>query len=306
MVAAVGQIFLGLTVNCARCHDHKFDPIRQRDYYRIKAALEGVLHGDRPLPYVGETGAETGHDGVCRKSAAAAADVRAGARRCREAGRAGRRGRAVGGAVAVAGVRPGRRCARVEPAACPRRMDRRSGQSLDGQGHGQSRLALPLRHGLGRDAQRLRPQRRPPLASRSCSTGWRRTSSRTAPALKALHRRIMLSDTYRRSSRFDAKAAAVDAGDRLLWRYPARRLEAEAIRDAMLLAAASSTRGWAARASGRSRSRCSTRTSMSWPTSPGPTTTAARSIGSTSIRPRTRSWRRSTARIRRSRPRAGP
>ncbi len=52
--------------------------------------------------------------------------------------------------------------------------------------------------------------------------------------LKALHRRIMLSSTYRQSSRFDAKAAAVDADDRLLWRFPARRLEAEAIRDAML------------------------------------------------------------------------
>src|SRR5436305_13155907 len=48
MVAAVGQTFLGLTVNCARCHDHKFDPIPQKDYYRLKAALEGVQHGNRP------------------------------------------------------------------------------------------------------------------------------------------------------------------------------------------------------------------------------------------------------------------
>ncbi|MDR3635561.1 MAG: DUF1553 domain-containing protein, partial [Isosphaeraceae bacterium] len=48
MVSAVGQTFLGLTVNCARCHDHKFDPIPQRDYYRMKAALAGVQHGDRP------------------------------------------------------------------------------------------------------------------------------------------------------------------------------------------------------------------------------------------------------------------
>jgi hypothetical protein len=49
MIAAIGQTFLGLTLNCARCHSHKFDPIPQRDYYRIKAALEGVRPGDRPV-----------------------------------------------------------------------------------------------------------------------------------------------------------------------------------------------------------------------------------------------------------------
>jgi hypothetical protein len=47
MIAAVGQTFLGLTLNCARCHNHKFDPVPQRDYYRVKAALEGVHPGDR-------------------------------------------------------------------------------------------------------------------------------------------------------------------------------------------------------------------------------------------------------------------
>ena len=49
MLAAVGQTFLGLTVNCARCHDHKFDPVTARDYYRLKAVFDGVYHGDRPL-----------------------------------------------------------------------------------------------------------------------------------------------------------------------------------------------------------------------------------------------------------------
>ncbi len=49
LLAAVGQTFLGLTVNCARCHDHKFDPIPQRDYYRLKAVFDGVDHGNRPL-----------------------------------------------------------------------------------------------------------------------------------------------------------------------------------------------------------------------------------------------------------------
>ena len=50
VISAVGQTFLGLTINCARCHDHKFDPVRQSEYYRLAAALNGVRHGERPIP----------------------------------------------------------------------------------------------------------------------------------------------------------------------------------------------------------------------------------------------------------------
>jgi hypothetical protein len=48
IIGTTGQAFLGLTVHCARCHDHKFDPIPQRDYYRFKAVFDGVRHGNRP------------------------------------------------------------------------------------------------------------------------------------------------------------------------------------------------------------------------------------------------------------------
>jgi len=47
MVGTMGQAFLGLTVHCARCHDHKFDPISLADYHRLKSALAGVRHGSR-------------------------------------------------------------------------------------------------------------------------------------------------------------------------------------------------------------------------------------------------------------------
>ncbi len=46
LVSVVTQTFLGLTANCARCHDHKFDPILQREYYQLTAALAGVQHGE--------------------------------------------------------------------------------------------------------------------------------------------------------------------------------------------------------------------------------------------------------------------
>ncbi len=47
LVAATSNAFLGLTVNCARCHHHKFDPIPTEDYYRMRAAFEGVTHAER-------------------------------------------------------------------------------------------------------------------------------------------------------------------------------------------------------------------------------------------------------------------
>jgi hypothetical protein len=50
MVSTTASTFLGLTAGCARCHNHKFDPIPQADYYSLKATLEGVAHGERPLP----------------------------------------------------------------------------------------------------------------------------------------------------------------------------------------------------------------------------------------------------------------
>lgn len=49
MVAATMSTFTSMTVHCARCHDHKFDPIRQADYYSLQAVFAGVDRADRPF-----------------------------------------------------------------------------------------------------------------------------------------------------------------------------------------------------------------------------------------------------------------
>jgi hypothetical protein len=49
MIATIGRGVLGLTVQCARCHNHKFDPIGQKDYYTLQASLWGYVEYDHPL-----------------------------------------------------------------------------------------------------------------------------------------------------------------------------------------------------------------------------------------------------------------
>lgn len=63
------------------------------------------------------------------------------------------------------------------------------------------------------------------LASRLIEDGW---------SIKQLHRRILTSSTFRQANTASEKALAIDADSRLLWRFPPRRIEAEAIRDSVL------------------------------------------------------------------------
>src|SRR5439155_10600857 len=50
MVTVTMNTFTSLTAQCARCHNHKFDPIQQEDYYSLQAVFAAVDRADRPYP----------------------------------------------------------------------------------------------------------------------------------------------------------------------------------------------------------------------------------------------------------------
>ncbi|HEV3167550.1 MAG TPA: PSD1 and planctomycete cytochrome C domain-containing protein [Isosphaeraceae bacterium] len=239
MIATVSQTFLGLTVNCARCHDHKFDPIPQRDYYRLKAALEGVHRGKRAILTPAELKARdprtlTQMTYTAKPSEPPPTHVLA-------RGDVEQPGEqvAAGGLSALTSLCDDFGLPPDAPEAERRR--KLAGWIAHPQNPLTARVLVNrvwqyhFGTGLVGTANDFgsngelpsHPELLDWLAAEFLAQGGR---------LKPLHRLIMLSRTYQQASRFDAKAAAIDAEDRLLWRFPPRRLEAEAVRDAMLFA----------------------------------------------------------------------
>ena len=69
-----GDVFLGLGMQCARCHDHKFDPILQKDYYRLRAFFESILPADTTI--VSSTAEQQAFDEKMRVWNGATEDIR--------------------------------------------------------------------------------------------------------------------------------------------------------------------------------------------------------------------------------------
>jgi hypothetical protein len=281
-VDTVTRGLLGLTVSCARCHDHKFDPIPQQDYYSIAGVFRNTRNEDRPLPGappdiseryqqaqkaitdlekeiadLGEPAKKanrpltTEEDSAIKKKTHLLKVLQKKAppkfpvqHIAAEAGNADM-------AVAIRGnlLKPGE--------IAPRRFLRIvAGEESPHFTHGSGRLELseaivnpenPLTarvlvnrvwgHHFGQALVRTpdnfgalgekptHPELLDWLARSLIDHGW---------SLKKLHRTIMLSAAYQRSSRMDRAAFERDGDDRLLWRMAPRRLDVEAWRDALL------------------------------------------------------------------------
>jgi len=239
LVGIVGQTFLGLTANCARCHDHKFDPISQKEYYQLAATLTGVTHGERSVPVLqAEKDALTSsqlqklytcvsnNPGITR--VLNRGDVGSPAEEVSPAGLG-----AVPGGSPDFGLAPNasdadRRLKLAEWVTHPdnplfaRVMVNRLWQYHFGQGM----VTTPSDFGFN-GGQPSHPDLLDWLAQAFRNGDYR---------LKPIHRLMVTSATYRQSSAHNAVAAQIDSDNRLLWRKTPQRLEAEEIRDAVLVA----------------------------------------------------------------------
>ncbi|HEX2476696.1 MAG TPA: DUF1549 and DUF1553 domain-containing protein [Lacipirellulaceae bacterium] len=286
IIRATSEAFLGLTVGCARCHDHKFDPISQRDYYQLFATFAGVYHDDRmvaPTDVLRERDAKLAEFESQKKplvekkksleaTGGVGSELRELDRQIADLDRqvaqlptlpslhVGRFEQPAEPQHVFDGGDAGRRGEEVKPASistlepvaasytlqndAPER-DRRLALArwiVAGDNPLPSRvLANRLWHyhfgtGIVATPSDFGAMGQPPthpelldwLARRLVADGWK---------LKALHRLIVTSQTFRQSSAHRDSAAHVDADARLLWRFPPRRLAAEEIRDTILLVA---------------------------------------------------------------------
>jgi hypothetical protein len=293
----LGRAFLGLTVSCARCHDHKFDPISTQDYY----ALYGIFHSTRyPWPGIEldqkqrdlvplvpaadlpraeaarkefdadkrrlEKAVQTLRDQLKQIPADGKPDHEAKIKAAEQAvkdhvnrGLPFEQAYAVAEAATFEDVPVQRKGDPAKPGAVvPRRFLTVLGGAELPQGaptSGRRQLAdwitdpanpLPARvmvnriwlYHFGRalvpTANDFGKQGKPPthpelldwLASRFRESGG---------SVKAMHRLILLSRTYRQSSQRSELAIERDPGNELLGAFPRRRLDAEAIRDTLLL-----------------------------------------------------------------------
>jgi mono/diheme cytochrome c family protein len=244
MVTNTMSTFTSMTVHCARCHDHKFDPIPQRDYYGLQAVFAGVERTDRPFVAEDSSTQQVVY-AATPKFAPQGAFTPAPDGKPRPVYLLNR------GSVTAPGEL-------VSPQALSCVGDLPAQFTLsNAEDEGERRVALA----------RWIVDSRNPLTWRSIvNRVWhfhfgagivdspndfgRMGSKPTHPelldwlaaefrdggqSLKDLHRLIVTSSVYRQSSAFDESKSKIDGSNRFLWRMNRRRLDAESIRDAVLV-----------------------------------------------------------------------
>ena len=217
-IDAITRGFLGLTVSCARCHDHKFDPISLEDYY----GLAGVLRNTKTIR----------KDGIHTLTDSGNADIPI----------------AIGGNPNNPGRVVPRRFLRVLLSNDATTFRDGSGRLAfaraivtDGQAltsrvivnrlwhhlFGRGLVGSPSNFGrLGEPASH--PELLDWLARRLTESNW---------SLKSLLREMVISETYQMSGQFNPNYDMIDATNRLYWRRVPKRLEVEAWRDGILAVA---------------------------------------------------------------------
>ena len=238
LVGTFGQTFLGLSIQCARCHDHKFDPITQKEYYQVAALLGGInqeekerdgiklridnqrdFQGVAHVPHTRQPPVMTVMDrGDFRKplgpvAPAALKSIPAlpgDLELSRDAPESARR-------LAVSQWLTDPKNPLVARVAVNRIWSYHFGQGL---------VETPSDFGFngGRPSH---PELLDFLAARFLDGGWK---------IKDLHRMILRSASYRQASQVkNPTAEGIDADNQLLWRGNRHRLEGEELRDATLM-----------------------------------------------------------------------
>ena len=242
MVHTTSSAMLGLTVKCARCHEHKFDPILQADYYRMAAAFWAGPIEPREREYLGGPSAE--ELGMQEVLGWTDLSPTPPPLHLLKSGERSQPQQVVDpGPLSFVPVLS-------QPFHPPTAGSPTSGRRLQ-LAHWISSPKNPLtarvlvnrlwQHHLGKGLVRTpnnfgfrgerptHPQLLDWLAHELVRGGWK---------IKRLHRLILTSNTYRQSSLHPQQAtySQTDLGNRLCWRAQRRRLDAEALRDSMLWA----------------------------------------------------------------------
>ncbi len=234
IVTTTGAAMLGLTLGCARCHDHKYDPIPTRDYYRVLTAFASTARTPKNQPLaVVERSSEPAPswlldrgDPMSRREPVRFGllnvllrkktpdDYLAAARQSHDGQTLPTTLQRSALALWMTDVDQG------AGALAARVMVNRIWRHHFGEGL----VRTPSDFGLRGDAP-SHPDLLEWLAGRFIADGW---------SVKKLHRLILETSAYKQGVLHDPRAARIDPENRLLWHRRPLRLEAEALRDAIL------------------------------------------------------------------------